>query len=215
MKAKILSIIVFVFLFYILPLIPKIELVSTFQIVFLISTCIAIFLTQPPLTIKESKENNTRDKNSVWIIMGTTTFIQILIVFEWAYFRQNFIEFRIDTLSILGLFLLIGGTIFRIWCIRTLGKNFTTTVRTQESQTIITDGAYRYIRHPSYLGAYLAIIGSAVFMHTYFSIFFSIIAMFFAYVYRIKFEEIALIEDFGEKYKLYQKTTKKMIPLIF
>lgn len=215
MKSKIISIVVFVILFYVVPLIPKLELLSTFQMVLLTFTCAALFLTQPPLTIKESKENNERDKNSIWIIMGTVALIQIIIVIEWAYFRQNFIEFKIDTFSVIGFFLLIGGTVFRIWCIRTLGRNFTATVRTQESQKVITNGAYKFIRHPSYLGAYLAIVGSAVFMHTYFSIVFSIIAMFLAYVYRIKFEEIALIEDFGDKYKSYQKSTKKMIPLIY
>lgn len=215
MKAKLLSIIILIVLFYILPLIFTLELVFTPQILFLSFTLVVLFMTQPALTIEEGKKNVQKDRNSIWLIMAMVALIQVTIVVEWAYFRRNFILFEIDALTILGVGLLVFGTLFRIWCINALGKYFTATVRVQEGQKIVTNSAYKYIRHPSYLGAYLAIVGSAIFMHAYFGIFFSIVGMLFAYAYRITFEEKALVEEFGNEYLEYQKRTNKMIPFVF
>lgn len=140
---------------------------------------------------------------------------QIISVVEWAYYRESFHIFKIDSFTSLGLVLLVGGTTFRIWCIRTLGKYFTSTVQTQTNQKVITLGAYSVIRHPSYLGAYLAIVGSAVLLHAYFGIIFSTLIMLAAYWYRIKVEEETLVREFGEEYKLYQARTKKLFPYIW
>ena len=212
MKTKLTSIGLFVLFFYVLPLLPKQELLLSPQMGILVIICVIIFLTQPPI---EVNLRNSRDKNSMWVILVAVALIQMEIILEWAYIRDNFLLFRWDAATLLGLGMLLGGTIFRVWAIRTLGKSFTATIQTQQGQQIITTGAYRYVRHPSYLGAYLAIVGSAVFMHTYFSIVFAAVVMFFAYLYRIVYEEQALAEDFGEAYINYQQKTKRMIPFIF
>ncbi len=200
---------------FILPLIPKSDLILTVQILFLIVIYSVLFATQPPLTLDESKENKNRDKSSIWLIMAAVVLICLATTLEWAYVQSNFISFKIDGFTITGLILIIGGSIFRIMSIRTLGKFFTAAVRTQEKQEIIQHGVYKYLRHPSYLGAYLAIIGTPVFMHAYYSIVFAAIAMFIAYWFRIKVEEIALVEDFGKQYTAYQAKTKRMFPLIY
>ena len=212
---KIIPTAIFIVIFYIIPLLPRVDLMLTFQIGFIILTCTTLLITQPPLSINESKANKTRDKSSIWVIMGTVGLIELLMVIEWAYIRNDFHEFTWDYLTIIGSVLIIAGSIFRILSILTLGKHFTATVRTQDKQEIVQHGAYKYIRHPSYLGAYLAVIGTTIFMHTYISIAFAIVAMFLAYWYRIKVEEVALVEDFGNAYTEYQKKTKRMIPLIY
>lgn len=215
MRTKITSITVFILLFYIFPLLPKPELIFSPQLGVLILSCVILFLTQPPLSLQESKNNYERDKNSIWVIMIVSALIQVFTILEWAYFQQSFIKFNFDIIATIGLLLSVSGIIFRVWCIKTLGNSFTATIRTQENQKIVKNGAYKYIRHPSYLGAYLAMVGSTIFMHTYFSFFFALIGMFLAYVYRMKFEEIALVEDFGKDYIDYQRATKKIIPLIY
>lgn len=215
MRSKIISIVVFIILFYILPLSPRYDLIFTPQLGFAIFFCILLFVTQPPLIIEETRENYNKDKNSIWIIFIGAALTQFLAVLEWAHFQNDFINFKIDILTVLGLLFSFGGMTLRIWSIKTLGKNFTATVKTHEKQTIIKSGVYKVVRHPSYLGAYIAIVGGSMFMHSYYSIVFSILIMFFAYFYRIKHEEIALVEKFGEEYREYQNETKKLIPLIY
>ena len=215
MMSRIIPTAIFIAIFYILPLLPKAEMILTVQIGFVVLTCAVLLIHQPPLSINESKANQNRDKSSVWVIMGTVGIIELLAVIEWAYVRSDFHTFSWDYLTLIGTTLILGGAIFRTLSIMTLGKHFTATVRIQEEQTIIQHGAYKYVRHPSYLGAYLVVIGTTVFLHAYISIAFSIVAMFIAYWYRISVEETALVEDFGDQYKNYQEKTKRIIPFIY
>lgn len=215
MKNKLISIAVIYLLSFILPLAANIQLLLSFQVILLTLMSIIIIFTQPAWSIRESREQKDKDQNSIWIIALGGILCQIFSVSEWVYFRRAFHEFRFDTLTSIGLFLIVGGMIFRIWCIYTLGKFFTSTVQTQTKHQIITTGAYSYLRHPSYLGAYLSIIGSSFFLHAYIGILFSALIMFGVYYYRIKVEEAALVREFGEQYRNYQKLTKRLFPFIY
>ena len=214
MKTKIISIIVFVLSAYVLPLTGKVEAFRTFHVPVLVVIAAILLLTQPPMKVSEAKKDRKHDKYSVLFILLGCLVTQVSSVTEWAYFGDSQ-SWRWDLLTITGLILIIGGTAFRIWSIRTLGKFFTATVKTQDHQRVIRSGAYSIIRHPSYLGAYLAIIGSAVFLHATFSVFFSAILMFVIYRYRINAEEATLVETFGNEYKEYQKETARLIPFVY
>jgi protein-S-isoprenylcysteine O-methyltransferase Ste14 len=214
MKAKITSIAFFVLSAYLLPLSGKITLLPTIQVSILVLFVIVLFATQPPLRIMEAKEDKQSDKNSViFIILGY--FIgQLATIIEWAYF-SGYHKWIWDGQTILGLCLMIGGTMFRVWCIRTLGKFFTATVKTQEKQEIITTGAYKLVRHPSYSGAYIAAIGSSLFLHAWVALFLTAVVLSIAYYFRIRAEEETLVREFGEEYKEYQTRTNKLVPFLY
>src|SRR5262245_35458188 len=59
----------------------------------------------------------------------------------------------------LSLALLWFGGGLRWWCFRTLGGYFTFNVMTSPDQPVITTGPYRLLRHPSYTGFLLALLG--------------------------------------------------------
>ncbi|MBK9488550.1 MAG: isoprenylcysteine carboxylmethyltransferase family protein [Haliscomenobacter sp.] len=214
MKSKVISIVVFVTLSYLIPLIGNGRLLFTPQIIMLIFIAIVLFITQPPFTIEDTQKNKTGDKLSVIGILLGCVVCQAFSVVEWAYF-QDTPFFKLNYFTGLGLGLLLGGTVFRVWCIQTLGRYFTATVQTQSQQRIITRGAYQFVRHPSYLGAYLAIVGSSVLLQAYYGIVVSVIIMFAVYYYRIKVEEEALVKVFGDEYLEYQQRTKRMVPFIY
>lgn len=215
MKNKIISIVIFCSLAYVLPLAGKIRLLATLQPALLIVFAITLLITQPPLSITESKEKKGSDKFSVYAILLSFLSCQVFSVVEWAYFRQQFHLFTFDVYTICGLLLVITGTIFRIWSIRTLGKYFTATVQKVTGHKIITTGAYRILRHPSYSGAFLAVLGSAVMLHAFYGIVFTLVVIFIAYQYRIRVEEETLVKAFGEEYRDYQARTKKLIPGVY
>ena len=214
MKAKLTSISAFILFAYVLPLMGKINLVLTIQVSIMIVFVIVLFVTQPPLRFSEAKSDKSSDRNSVVFILLGYFIGQLATIIEWAYF-SGYYKFVWDWKTITGLTLMAGGTIFRIWCILTLGKYFTATVRTQEKQKIITNGAYRVVRHPSYTGAFIAAIGSALFLHAFFAFILTIVVLSIAYYFRIKAEEETLTREFGDEYNAYRNRTKKLLPYVY
>src|ERR1700721_942815 len=58
-----------------------------------------------------------------------------------------------------GIALMWIGIAFRYYCMRVLGRYFTFDVAVHGGQTVVEAGPYRYIRHPSYTGAIITLVG--------------------------------------------------------
>lgn len=209
---KLISIIFFLAIFYVLPLIGKSELLLNWQVLFLATICTVLFATQPRLSIKESREKKSSDRNTVWLILIVSALGQIVSLIEWAYFPANQTT---KGWMIAGAFLLISGTVFRLYAIHVLGKYFSATVQIKNEHKIISIGPYKFLRHPSYTGAYIAMLGSAIFLESIAGVIIFGIGMFFVYSLRIKTEEQTLINRFKEEYLNYKQSTYKMIPFIW
>ena len=54
-----------------------------------------------------------------------------------------------------GLILLVAGTMLRATSYRQLGHNFTYDLAVRTNHTLVTDGVYAVVRHPSYAALYL------------------------------------------------------------
>ena len=52
-----------------------------------------------------------------------------------------------------------AGVALRQWAIATLGEYFVGHVQVQPGQTVVSSGPYRWLRHPSYTGQWLEMIG--------------------------------------------------------
>jgi protein-S-isoprenylcysteine O-methyltransferase Ste14 len=85
----------------------------------------------------------------------------------------------------------------------------------QHDQKIIQTGPYSLVRHPSYLGAYTAIIGCSLLLQTTISLIMSAFIMLAAYLYRIHVEEKTLMDEFGTDYRQYQEKTARLIPFLY
>lgn len=79
---------------------------------------------------------------------------------------------------------------------------------------LITDGLFKYIRHPLYFSLALQFIGWGLFCSSLYGIVMMIIGYFFL-IPRINIEEKMLIGVFGDSYVEYQKSTKKIIPFLY
>lgn len=114
-----------------------------------------------------------------------------------------------------GEALILIGIIFRFIIIRSLGKYFTVDVTIKEDHKIKREGFYKYLRHPSYAFSLLTSLGLGLYLNNWLSLVFAFLPPFLAFAYRIKIEEQALVEQFGDEYIQYRKTTKKLIPFIY
>ncbi len=210
---KVLFTICAVILLNILPFIFHPDLLRHGKIIFLIVSACCIWLTQPAFSIQETKGNREADKFSILIILLAGSISIVSANIEW---QKDYPDiFSNAVVTTIGLCMILSGISLRVWAIRTLGKYFTATVRLQQKQALITTGPYQLVRHPSYLGAFLAIVGCAVFLNAYFSIIISIFCMTISYIIRIHAEEKVLVQHFGEQYLLYSQKTKKLFPFIW
>jgi protein-S-isoprenylcysteine O-methyltransferase Ste14 len=120
-----------------------------------------------------------------------------------------------DIVGWAGLALLVAGVCIRWRAIYTLGKFFTGTVLIREDHRLLRTGIYKHVRHPAYTGALLAHLGLGLSFSNWFSLGFGVVPYALAAAYRIRVEERALREAFGDEYESYASDTKRLIPGVF
>lgn len=116
------------------------------------------------------------------------------------------------SIQYLGLMLIPAGLVLREWAIIKLGRFFSRTVQVEWDHKIITDGPYRWIRHPSYTGMILIYLGIALAIGTWVGVLVTLGLVLSATVYRISVEEKVLLEAFGTTYRDYMKRTWRLFP---
>jgi protein-S-isoprenylcysteine O-methyltransferase Ste14 len=114
-----------------------------------------------------------------------------------------------------GLALFWLGVALRVWSFRTLGRYFTFVVQASSDQPVITDGPYRFIRHPSYAGILLAVLALGLLIGNWWSLLSLAVAVTGGLVFRIHVEEQALLESLGDRYRSYAATRKRLVPVIW
>ena len=106
-----------------------------------------------------------------------------------------------------------AGIAFRWYSILVLGKSFTVDVATRPEQRVVESGPYRLIRHPSYTGSLLTLLGVLLCCVNWLSLLAMAIGI-AGYAYRIRVEEAALAEGLGDEYRDYMRRTRRLIPFI-
>jgi protein-S-isoprenylcysteine O-methyltransferase len=114
-----------------------------------------------------------------------------------------------------GLALMVAGELLRQWAMSALGRHFTSLVAIQPGHELIETGLYRYVRHPSYTGAFLLWIGLGLALNNGVSLIVLALAATIAYGERVRSEEAALKEAFGDSYRSYCRRTRRFIPWLF
>lgn len=125
------------------------------------------------------------------------------------------ITFGQTSLFFVGLLLIIAGLAIRWIAILTLRHYFTVDVTIMADHRIVNRGLYSCIRHPAYLGSLLSFFGLGLAFVSYISLIIIFIPILIAFLYRIKIEEAALVDAFGDAYTAYSAKTKRLIPGIF
>ncbi|MFZ1664891.1 MAG: isoprenylcysteine carboxylmethyltransferase family protein [Flavobacteriales bacterium] len=210
---KLPSITLFLLVFYLCPLSSRLDLVYTWPVLVLAFFCTVLFATQPALSVKESRDNKNTDGWTIWLILGVSGIGQVLSLMEWAYYRGA--PTALDIWAISGIACLAVGTLFRLWAIRTLDNAFSATVQIKQGQQLITSGPYRWLRHPSYTGAWVAMFGAALLMHSYLGLVLMGPGMLLVYKRRIAVEEKALESAFADNYRTMKQHTHRLIPCIW
>lgn len=94
-----------------------------------------------------------------------------------------------------------------------LGKNYSTTLHISEGQSLVTSGPYRYVRHPMYTALIMVGVGIGILSTSWYFLI-PFIATGIVVAFRIRREEEAMIEEFGDEYIQYAQVTGRFFPLI-
>ena len=113
---------------------------------------------------------------------------------------------------ITGIVMGSAGLLLRLWAIRTLGRFFTSGVMVQEGQAVLTTGPYRWVRHPSYTGSILTVLGTAVALGSPLGVVLAVGLLVPVYLYRIRVEERTMLAGLGDAYASYRARTPALLP---
>jgi protein-S-isoprenylcysteine O-methyltransferase Ste14 len=165
--------------------------------------------------LKRSKSNAvSRDRHSlklIWLVTLTAIALGIVAAYRLP-------ACRIPSLAIgheIGYALVLPGLFLRWYSIIYLGRFFTTNVAIATDHRVIDSGPYQFIRHPSYAGSLLAVLGFSLGMHNWASLLIIFVPICAVTMWRIHIEEQALTAALGQAYRDYASRTKRLVPLIY
>jgi protein-S-isoprenylcysteine O-methyltransferase len=114
-----------------------------------------------------------------------------------------------------GICLFVMGILLRWYAILYLGRFFTTDVAITNDHRVVDSGPYRFIRHLSYAGSLLAVLGLSLTFQNWASVLIVFVPSCAVQLWRIHIEEKVLLGGLGESYRSYMQRTKRLIPWIY
>lgn len=139
----------------------------------------------------------------LWIV--TFTYLLMPSTVQWASIPIH-ISIRWFGLAT-GLFC----SLLMYWTLSSLGKNLTDTVVTRADATLVTQGPYRWVRHPYYVTTAL-LMTSVTLLTANWLIGLACFLVLGLLAVRTPKEEQRLIDKFGQKYRDYMATTGRFFP---
>ena len=112
-----------------------------------------------------------------------------------------------------GIALLCAGLAFMVWARVHLGTNWSATVTIKREHALVRDGPYRFVRHPIYTGALIALAGTAVVRGEWRGLLAVALMVFFLWR-KLRIEERWLGEAFGADYERYRSEVRALIPFV-
>ncbi len=156
-----------------------------------------------------------RKKYPIWL----SIFIcyTVFTFFIYILFPQALVWAKVPLLSwlrLVGAFIAVMALVWFIWIHRSLGNNLSVRLKIKDSQELVTDGPYRWIRHPMYTAFFILHVAAFLLTANWFiglTWMGGLTAIIFL---RVKREEAMLLSAFGSHYRSYMENTGRFVPII-
>ncbi|QXH60022.1 methyltransferase family protein [Pseudomonas azerbaijanorientalis] len=170
---------------------------------------IASLFTEANLSSGEREDRGNRWVLAVFGVIG------VLSGFVPAYTdRIDFWTFGGEGVRWLGALLFIAGGALRLWPVFVLGKRFSGLVAIQPGHRLVTEGIYRRLRNPSYLGMMIIAVGWALAFRSSVGLLLAALTL-IPLIARIQSEEALLRAQFGSEYEAYCARTWRLVPGLY
>lgn len=120
-----------------------------------------------------------------------------------------------QTQAWLGVLVALGSLIMFRLTHRALGHFWSVSLDVRERHALVTDGVYRYVRHPMYTAFWLWAIAQALLLPNWVAGFAAILGFGVLFFGRLAREEQMLLNSFGDEYRKYMARTSRLLPGIY
>jgi protein-S-isoprenylcysteine O-methyltransferase Ste14 len=159
---------------------------------------------------RRHRGGRSQDRGSYWgvLIAIYSTIVLVLVMrgLRWGLLPTLF--------QWVGLVLVWIGVVVRQWAIFSLGRAFTVVVEVNPNQRLITSGPYGWVRHPAYSGSIITLGGFGLAAGSWMGAMLALAIALTGYTYRVRVEETAMLEAFGDEYRNYMLRTGRFIPRV-
>lgn len=129
-------------------------------------------------------------------------------------FQVGRMQVHRSVLPIVAIVIMVTGLLLRWVAMITLGRYFSPHVEIAEDQPLVMSGVYRYVRHPAYTGIALVFIGLGLAFGNWLSLVSVVGLTIVGIANRVRIEEAALLEHYGEAFESYAERTKRFLPFL-
>jgi protein-S-isoprenylcysteine O-methyltransferase len=159
-----------------------------------------------------ARAGGPEDRGTFVQIVGSVYGTQVAALLELVVRKPRELPFDAAAWAVLAI--MGGGLALRAWAVRTLGRSFTLEIRVEPGQPVIRNGPYRWLRHPSYTGAWLSIVASCVLLESWVAGAVGAIALAAGFWRRIRHEERLLVTRCPD-YPAYAAETGALVPRLW
>lgn len=114
---------------------------------------------------------------------------------------------------VVGIAMIIAGSLVAIRGVRDLGSNLTPFPRPVRAATLVEGGTYRYVRHPIYSGIVLAAFGWGITTGSPVALLLAV-GLFVLFDLKARREE-AWLSEMVTGYDAYRRRTRKFVPYLY
>jgi protein-S-isoprenylcysteine O-methyltransferase Ste14 len=161
-------------------------------------------------SVKVAKSHKTSLETGLLVLAWVGFFVPLIWVASPAF---SFAEYPLRTGPfVAGVICLVIG----LWLFHRshtdLGTNWSITLEVREEHRLITQGVYRWVRHPMYSALFLYAVGQALVIPNWVAGPVNLIAFSVLFALRVRAEERMMLEGFGDEYAAYSARTKRLVP---
>lgn len=191
--------------------------ISPSHLIFLVGIVIylsirAVFQVRCASQPKLIRKSNARERLLV-VLVGAGQVGLPLIQFFTTWLNGANYTLPPETIWV-GTPVMLGG-LWLFWRSHTdLGNCWSVTLELNHNHRLVTQGVYRFIRHPMYASFFIFAISQALLLHNWVAGWAALAAVTLLYVVRIPHEEKMMLDSFGEEYRTYMRHTGGVIPRV-
>ena len=185
-----------------------------FKIIYMVLYVVAA-VGRAPFAHKVKKMKAEVSKKSaleIFILISTVPFMLLPLLYVFSsrldYFNWSFPLW----VRIIGAIGFAFAVFMHNWSHIALGINWSPTLELKKEQRLITNGPYKYIRHPMYTAFLLWVSFQPLLLPNWLVLLAGLFGIAMMYFGRVEKEEKMMLERFGKEYEDYMKKTGRLFP---
>jgi protein-S-isoprenylcysteine O-methyltransferase Ste14 len=125
-------------------------------------------------------------------------------------------EYPISVLQVIvGVAIMAAALVMFRVTHKQLGRNWSVSLETRTDHKLVTEGLYRWVRHPMYSSFLLLAIGQCLLLPNWIAGPIGLLAIAILFFFRVGREEAMMMETFGEEYRRYMSRTARIVPFVY